>query len=128
MSMKKKFEIEYPIRTSAKVLFPRLSNPGGLSEWFADNVTIEGQHTYIFFWDGGAGQKATQSHIRENNLVRYEWIDDEEKTYFEFRLKTDELTSELALIVTDFAEDDERESTIELWDSQITRLKHTVGL
>ena len=36
-----KFSIEYPINTSVKVLFQRLSTVSGLSEWFADNVSIQ---------------------------------------------------------------------------------------
>ena len=125
--MKKKIEMEFAIRTSSRVLFPRLSTAGGLSEWFADNVTIEGQHIFTFFWDG-LGQKAQQSHIRENNVVRYEWLEEEEKTFFEFRLRTDEMTGELALIITDFAEDDEKEEVYNLWDSQLNKLKHSIGL
>ena len=124
--MKKKFELEYPLNTSVRVIFPRLSTPGGLSEWFADNVTIKGK-TYTFSWDG-TDQKAEQSYIRENIAVRYEWIDENEKTFFEFRLKTDELTGELALIITDFAEESEKEDSSELWDSQISRLKQTIGI
>lgn len=124
--MKKKFELEYALNTSTKVIFPRLSTPGGLSEWFADNVTIKGK-IYTFFWDG-TDQRAEQSYIRENIAVRYDWIDEKEKTFFEFRLKTDELTGELALIVTDFAEENEKEDTIELWDSQISKLKQTIGI
>ena len=124
--MKKKFELEYALNTSAKVIFPRLSTPGGLSEWFADNVTIKGK-VYTFVWDG-TEQKAEQTLIRENVVVKYEWIDENNKTFFEFRLKTDELTSELALLITDFVEDDEKEETIDLWDSQISKLKQTIGL
>jgi hypothetical protein len=123
--MKKKFELEFPIKTTPRVLFPRLSTAGGLSEWFADNVIIEGQNMFTFVWDGAA-QKAEQSYLRENQVVRYEWID--EDTFFEFRLKTDELTSELALMVTDFAEEDDKIDSSNLWESQITRLKHSIGL
>lgn len=114
------------MNTSPKLLFSRLSNPGGLSEWFADNVILE-RSLFCFFWDGNK-QKAKQTYIRENSIVRYEWIDDEEHNYFEFRLKTDELTGELALIVTDFAEDDEKNDIINLWNNQISKLKRVIGL
>jgi uncharacterized protein YndB with AHSA1/START domain len=126
VTTKKKFELEFSMNTSPKLLFPRLSTPGGLSEWFADNVMIRG-NIYSFVWDGNI-QKAEQKYIRENQVVRYEWLEDKGNTYFEFRLKTDELTGELALIVTDFADSDEKEDVEDLWDSQITRLKHCIGL
>lgn len=123
--MKKKFELEYTMNTSPKLLFPRLSTPGGLAEWFADNVFIEG-NIFTFVWDS-IMQKAEQKYMRENQVVRYEWVEDD-NTYFEFRLKTDELTGELALIITDFAENDEKEDVVDLWDNQISQLRHTIGL
>jgi uncharacterized protein YndB with AHSA1/START domain len=125
--MKKKFEMEFALKTSPRVLFPRLSTPGGLSEWFADNVTIEGQYLYTFHWDGSE-QKAEQTHIRENSVVRYNWVDEEEDTFFEFRLKIDDLTGELALIIIDFAEEDEKDESRSLWESQINKLRHCIGL
>jgi len=123
--MKKKFEMEFQMKTSPRVLFPRLSTPGGLAEWFADNVIIKG-NIFIFVWDG-TEQKAKQSYIRENLIVRYEWVD-EENVFFEFRLKTDELTGELAIMVTDFVEDDEKVDIVNLWEAQIQRLKQCIGL
>lgn len=124
--MKKKFELEYPLRTSTKMLFPRLSTPSGLAEWFADNVNILG-NVYTFIWDK-QGQKAIQSYVRENIAVKYEWVEDGGKTFFEFRLRIDELTGDLSLIITDFAEEDEKDETIELWDTQILKLKQSLGL
>ncbi|MGB0194868.1 MAG: START-like domain-containing protein, partial [Schleiferiaceae bacterium] len=35
---KVKFELEFPLRASPKMLFPFLSSPSGLSEWFCDDV------------------------------------------------------------------------------------------
>jgi uncharacterized protein YndB with AHSA1/START domain len=124
--MKLKIELEYTMNTSPRVIFPRLSTPGGLAEWFADNVNIKGKQ-YTFVWDN-IEQRAEQAIVRENQMVRYEWLDEDEKTYFEFRLKTDELTGDQALMVTDFVSDGEKEDTINLWDSQISRLKHAIGL
>ena len=126
LAMKLKIELEYTMNTSPRVIFPRLSTPGGLAEWFADNVNIKGKQ-YTFVWDN-TEQRAEQAVVRENQMVRYEWLDEDEKTYFEFRLKTDELTGDQALMVTDFVNDGEKEDTINLWDSQISRLKHAIGL
>ena len=42
MSDKIKYEIEFPIQASEKLLFQYISSPSGLSEWFADNVNIRG--------------------------------------------------------------------------------------
>lgn len=126
--MKKKIVLEYTLNSSPKVLFPRLSTPGGLSEWFADNVNINGSQ-YSFFWDK-TEQKADIIQRKENKYIRFRWADstEPETQWFEFRLNTDELTGDTALIITDFCEDDDKESTVELWNSQIAKLKHVIGL
>ena len=126
--MRAKFELEYTMNCSAKVLFSRLSTPEGLSEWFADNVNVEGD-LFTFVWNN-TDSIARLSALKENKLVRFEWVnvEDEEENYFEFRLATDELTGDLALIISDFAEDDEKEDSIYLWDSQISDLKRLLGI
>jgi uncharacterized protein YndB with AHSA1/START domain len=125
--MKNKFELEYSINSSPKILYARLSTPGGLSEWFANDINIQG-NVYTFIWEG-TEQSAELVSKKDNQLVRFKWVDDEEDdSYFEFKIRIDELTGEVALVVTDFAEDDEKEDSIELWDTQISELKHALGL
>jgi uncharacterized protein YndB with AHSA1/START domain len=125
--MRVKFELEYPIKSSPKVVFPRLSTPEGLEEWFADSVTVDGD-LFSFFWQKSE-TKAKLAALKENKLVRFEWPDreEDESNYFEFRLNTDELTSDVSLIITDFAEPEEKEDSIYLWDTQITELKRILG-
>ncbi|OFX89544.1 MAG: hypothetical protein A2W99_14555 [Bacteroidetes bacterium GWF2_33_16] len=125
--MKNKFELEYTLNSSPKILFPRLSTPGGLSEWFADDINIQG-NIFTFRWEG-TEEQAEMVSKKENQCIRFKWVDDEiENTYFEFKINQDELTGDVALVITDFADDDEKESTIELWNSQIADLKRTLGL
>jgi len=124
--MKNKFELEYSLNSSPKILYPRLVTPAGLSEWFADDININGD-IYTFIWNG-AEQAAKLLTKKDNQLVRYQWVDDEEDVFFEFRIRKDELTGEVALVITDFAENDEKDDAIDLWDSQISELKHTLGL
>ncbi|MGD0583855.1 MAG: START-like domain-containing protein [Bacteroidales bacterium] len=125
--MRVKFELEYPIKSSPKVFFPRLSTPEGLEEWFADKVTADGD-LFSFFWQKSE-TKAKLAALKDNKLVRFEWPerDDDESNYFEFRINTDELTGDVALIITDFAEPEEKEDAIYLWDTQITDLKRLLG-
>lgn len=123
--MKNKFELEYSINASPKILYARLSTPGGLAEWFADDINIQG-NTYTFIWEG-TEQQAELVTKKENQLVKFKWVD-EDDVYFEFRIRRDELTGEVALIITDFAEDDEKDDAIDLWDTQISELKHALGL
>jgi hypothetical protein len=110
------------------VLFSRLSTPEGLGEWFADQVNVDGD-LFSFYWNSSES-KARLSALKENRLVRFEWVglENEEENFFEFRINIEELTGDLALIITDFAEPDEKEDTIYLWDSQINNLKRALGI
>lgn len=123
---KEKFQIEFNLKSTEKVLFNRLSTAGGLNEWFAENVKVQGK-IYTFEWSG-AEQEAEMVNKKDLKYVRFHWLDDEDdKAYFEFKINVDELTGDLALIVTDFAEPDEIEDAKELWVSQINELKHILG-
>ncbi|MBN2262568.1 MAG: SRPBCC domain-containing protein [Prolixibacteraceae bacterium] len=120
---KQKFEMEYVVNCSPKMLYNRLSTASGLAEWFADDVSVNGKK-FIFTWDG-AGQEAELIFRKENLLVRFEWIED--RSYFEFRITRDELTNDVSLIITDFAEPDEIEETKSVWDIQVASLKKVLG-
>jgi hypothetical protein len=123
--MKQKLVLEYTINSSPKVLYPRLSTPGGLSEWFADDVNLKGS-TYSFFWEG-AEQKAEAVVKKDNKYIRFRWVDDPE-SYFEFKINIDELTKDVALIITDSVDDEDIDDSTELWNTQIAKLKHVIGL
>lgn len=123
---KEKYHLEFSLKSSLKVLFNRLSTAGGLNEWFADDVRVQGKK-FTFVWDGHE-QIAEMVNRKDLKYVRFHWEDDEDdKAYFEFKLNVDELTNDVALIVTDFAEPDEVEDAKELWESQINELKHILG-
>ena len=126
--MRLKYELEYTLNCSPKVLFSRLSTPEGLAEWFADNVSVESD-IFTFFWKRSESQ-ARLIALKENKFVRFEWVDnsDEESNYFEFRINIEELSGSLALIVTDFAEKSEKEDAVSLWNAQIEDLKRVLGV
>ncbi|WP_297091385.1 START-like domain-containing protein [uncultured Draconibacterium sp.] len=124
MTGKVKINLEFIINCSPKVLYNRLSTASGLTEWFADDVRVRGKQ-YTFIWDGSE-QTAEMTLHKENRLVRYTWLDDED-TYFEFKITRDELTGDVSLIITDFAEEDEQDETRDLWNTQVSDLKHVLG-
>lgn len=124
MNDKTKIQLEYVLNCSPKVLFNWLSTASGLNEWFADDVKVKGKK-FTFIWEGSE-QTAEMTLLKENKLVRFSWIDDEE-SYFEFRITQDELTGDVSLIIIDFAEEDEIPETKGLWDTQVADLKHILG-
>jgi uncharacterized protein YndB with AHSA1/START domain len=127
--MRLKYELEYTLNCSPKVLFSRLSTPEGLSEWFADDVTLD-DNLFSFHWNKTVF-KARLTSLKENKLVRFDWADnveDKETNFFEFKIIVHDLTGDLALMITDFAEEDEKEDAIYLWDTQINDLKRVLGI
>ena len=124
--MRRKIELEYIFSSSVKVLFSRLSTPAGLSEWFADDVFQKGNQ-FIFKWNGSE-QPATLVELKSNTVVRFRWDDaEEEDEYFEFNIHVEPLTGDVALIITDFADEDEVNDTIELWNKQMDILHRNLG-
>ena len=127
MSYLIKYNLEFQITSSVSILYNRLSNPSGLAVWFANDVIIKDK-IYSFFWDGHK-QDAKLLNKKDNQFIRFKWEDDEEtESYFEFKIQIDDITQDLALIVTDFAEDkDEKQEQTELWSKQIQQLKRAIG-
>jgi hypothetical protein len=120
---KEKIELEYVINCSPKVLFNRLSTASGLCEWFADDVSVNGKK-FTFSWDNTESFAQLTSQ-KENVFAHFDWIEDD--NYFEFRITRDELTNDVSLLIVDFAEKEDIKETRDLWDSQILKLKQTLG-
>ncbi len=125
MSEKKKFNIEYEIKSSPRILYTFLNEPNGLTQWFADDVSIRDQ-VYTFTWDGEQ-QAAKLVSVKENKLVRFRWVDDDPAYYFEMEIVQDELTNDVALSITDFATDETLAERKSIWDNQIKYLVSVLG-
>ena len=127
MSNKIKYELEFPIHASPQLLFQYLSTPSGLSEWFADNVNSRGE-MFTFIWDDSE-EEAKLLSKKNSERIKFRWTEEDDDTYFELRIQVDEITKDVSIMVTDFADDDEDE--IEegkmLWENQISNLKQVLG-
>ncbi|MFC3560499.1 START-like domain-containing protein [Pedobacter jamesrossensis] len=125
MAEKKKFTLEYEVKSSPRILYSFISEPNGLSQWFADDVNFRDQ-VYTFTWDDEE-QKAKLVSIKENKLVKFKWLDDEPQCYFEMEIVQDELTNDVALAITDFSTDDLLAEKKLIWDNQIDYLISVLG-
>jgi len=125
---KGKFSVEYVFNKASKnSLWNYLTTPTGLSGWFADDVTVK-DNLYTFVWNKSPIEAELLS-ISPNNKVRFRWLENENPdSYFEFKLHTDEITGAVILEITDFADSEEKEESITLWDSQIKELKRALGI
>ncbi len=128
MTEKIKFELEFLLKTSGKVLENMIFTPAGLSEWFADDVNIK-DDVFTFVWDG-SNEKARLLTKRPTDKIKWQWISDEEDgaDYFcEIRFEVDPMTKVVILFVTDFAEEDDLDEAKRLWEQQIGELKRVLG-
>ncbi|MFD2098820.1 START-like domain-containing protein [Flagellimonas iocasae] len=125
MSDKVKFEIEFVIQASPQLLYQYISTPSGLSEWYADNVNSRSE-VFTFIWDG-AEEKAKMLKRKSDEFVKFTWVDNEDDSFFEMRIIVDEITKDVSLFITDFAEDDEVDEAKMLWQNQISDLKQVLG-
>lgn len=128
MNEKVKFELEYLLKTSPKVLENMLCTPSGLSEWFADDVNIK-DDIFTFFWDGSE-DKARLLSKKNNSKAKFQWLGDEEDAndcYFEMSYDVDPMTKVVVMTITDFAEEDELEESQMLWEQQVGDLRRILG-
>lgn len=128
MKAKSIFELEYIVKTSPKVLNNVLFTPGGLSEWFCDDVNVK-DDIYSFEWDGYA-EEARLLGIKQGQFIKWQWLEDEEEeleTYFGFRYHIDPVTNAVILTVTAFATNEEMDEAKALWEQHITDLKRLIG-
>ena len=126
--MKKKIRMEYLLRpSSGSILWNVISTPSGLQRWFADSVT-QNDKIFTFKWGKQETRDAEVINLRGESFIRFHWTDDNSRNYFELKIQYNELTNDLLLEITDFADPEEEEETIKLWNSQIENLRRVCGV
>lgn len=126
MEEKIKYEMEFPIQVSPSLLYQYISTPSGLSEWYADNVNSRDEY-FSFIW-AESEEKARLLSRKSPERIKFRWMEDEDEDfYFELRIQVDEITKDVSLIVTDFAEEDEVEEGKMLWENMVSNLKQVLG-
>ncbi|PJJ06908.1 hypothetical protein CLU83_0023 [Flavobacterium sp. 1] len=128
MNLKVRYEIEFPINSSPQLLYQYISTPSGLSEWFADNVNSRGEF-FTFIWNDSQ-EKARLASKKSGEKVKFKWVDENNKDteyFFELNILVDELTKDVSLMVVDFASKEEIDEATQLWENQISDLKHVIG-
>ncbi|WP_313804549.1 START-like domain-containing protein [Flavobacterium sp.] len=128
MEGKVRYELEFPIMSSPQLLYQYISTPSGLQEWFADNVNSRGEF-FTFVWNDSE-ERARLASKKSGEKVKFRWVDEENKDaeyYFELRILEDEITKDVSLMVVDFAEENDLPEAKQLWENQISDLKHVIG-
>lgn len=125
MNDKEKFQLEFVIQASPQLLYQYLATPSGLSEWFADNVNSRGE-MFTFIWDG-AEEQAKLLKRKTEEYVRFAWEENDDESFFEMRIVVDEITKDVSLFITDFADEDDVDEAKMLWTNQVADLKQVIG-
>jgi uncharacterized protein YndB with AHSA1/START domain len=123
MSKKKEFTIERTFRASPTILYNFLTTPSGLVQWFADHVDKTGDN-FSFYWNGNK-ETATIVSFSEEEHLKIQW--DDQDHFILYEIDKSEVTGETVLFVTDFAEEDEMDDQIQLWESQLDDLTKCMG-
>lgn len=125
---KTEFKLEYPIKSAPlSVLWTSIGTPLGLSEWFADEVSVS-ENNYTFVWENHK-QTASLVLAKINKQIRFQWSEDYgTEAYFEIEIAREAITGHLSLVVTDFADADEKDDMILLWNKQIETLCRRIGI
>jgi uncharacterized protein YndB with AHSA1/START domain len=124
MTEKTKFQLEYEIKSSPKILFSYLNEPKALAQWFADEVDVK-ENVYKFTWHDEE-KSAKLIGARDNKVVKFKWLDDE-PYFLELEIIQDELTNDVALMITDFAYEENLPDRKLIWDNQIDYLLSVLG-
>ena len=129
---KQKIDIEYPLAIkSPALIWEQISSAHGLERWFADHVN-EQDGVFTFTWgEPWTEQDVREAHVLEsatNDHIRLKWDEEDDDTYFEMRIAKSELTHQLNLLITDFADDDDVDGLKVLWEIMLDRLHRASGL
>lgn len=123
---KTKYTIEFEMKgTPPSLLWVYLTTSSGLEQWFAEEVKQDGK-SYHFYWDGYPNEAVLLS-TRAGERAKFRWVEEDEKTHFEFKIQVSELTGNTLLVVTDFAEPAEEEGAKAVWTKQVKTLKRILG-
>lgn len=124
---KTKVHLEYPMNCQSEILYEYLATSDGLSEWFADKVSEKGDDFY-FTWGEGVPEKATLIRYKPEGFVRFRWeVDEGTKNYFEMMIVVDDITNDLSLNITDFADDGDHAEVEQYWDNLVGNLQIKLG-
>lgn len=91
-----------------------------------DKIT-EHKGQYTFQWGKDEVREAELLGSREGVYIRFHWLDEGPKTYFELRINVSELTKAHVLEVTEISRNEELEDLTQMWESQIEELRRVAG-
>ena len=129
---KQQITIEHHLHSRSRpIIWQAISTAGGLSKWMADEV-IEHDNKFEFIWGTPWTSQEKRSAIIDkvkNELVTIHWEDETDNdSHVELRILRNDLTDDFMLQITDFVQDEDEDSIIQIWEQNLDRLHRTTGL
>ena len=117
---------------SATIIWKVISTEGGLSKWIADEVS-ETPDGFRFLWGDPNGsheiREARIIDMLKGESIRLMWEDEvNPDAILELRMTKNEITGDFVLHVTDWAEPDDVDSLLDIWEQNFDQLHRTCGL
>ena len=81
---------------------------------------------FTFIWDGSE-EEAKLLKRKSDEFVKFAWEENDDDSYFEMKIIVDEITKDVSLFITDFADEDEVDEAKMLWENQVSSLKQVLG-
>ena len=124
-----KIHLEFPLNSNSRsMIWDRVGTTGGLEAWMADRITEEADGVYTFSWGGRDTRHAELVSKRIGTDVRFHWMDEGPKTFWELRITFSELTNTYVLEVTEQTDDEDIEGLTQLWESFADKLSRRGGI
>jgi len=119
------------MNASAKMMYPYLSTPAGLSQWLCESAVQLGDRRFNLIWDN-EDHLAEMSSLRMNKSVRFSFLNTSkgvpgDYSYIDFSIETGELTQEQFLRIIDYTDVGDVEQLTELWDNLVQNLRELIG-
>ncbi len=130
---KQRLYLEYPLSArQSDIVWKLIGTDHGLGRWIADEVTEENgviSFTWGQPWTDHHTLKANVIEREKNSHIRFRWVSEEDEDYFwELRIGKSDLTEEICLCVSDYAQEEEIDDLRILWDGNMERLHESSGL
>lgn len=131
VALKHRFEREFPINASPRILFPYIASPTGLAQWFCDDVQAASAQRLTMVWDQ-QNHYAEITAERPGRSIRYVFLDEQQQPaadadYLDLSLEASRITHEVFLRVVDYSDYRSEAEQQELWEGLVDRLRHQVS-
>lgn len=123
----KQYQLEFPLEwVSYSQLWQMISTTKGLSSWLNAQISAQQSSEVIFWWSSSEYDVATMSIYKEEGRVCLHWLS--QAGVLEFQISHSELTKEITLVIRDECLEEEYQDSVKIWEQQVLRLHHNLGI